>query len=80
MGLHVIRKAVRSHIVQKTGEEVKEIERQVFMGTYLNPGNHGFSGIRNDIYVDKSGLINLINQTINTPSYAADSSWISFLQ
>ena len=26
------------------------------MGTYLNPGNHGFSGIRNDLYVDKSGL------------------------
>ncbi len=37
------------------------------MGTYLNPGNHGFSGIRNDIYVDKSGLINLINDTIDTP-------------
>lgn len=37
------------------------------MGTYLNPGNNGFTGIRNDIYVDKSGLINLINQTIETP-------------
>ncbi|MDE7476619.1 MAG: ATP-binding protein [Lachnospiraceae bacterium] len=37
------------------------------MGTYLNPGNSGFIGIRNDIYVDKSGLIDLINQTINTP-------------
>lgn len=37
------------------------------MGTYLNPGNQGFSGIRNDIYVDKSGLIELINGTINTP-------------
>ncbi len=37
------------------------------MGTYLNPGNQGFDGIRNDIYVDKSGLIGLINQTINTP-------------
>ena len=37
------------------------------MGTYLNPGNHGFSGIRNDIYVDKSGLIHLINDTIDTP-------------
>lgn len=37
------------------------------MGTYLNPGNHGFSGIRNDIYVDKSGLISLINDTIDTP-------------
>ena len=37
------------------------------MGTYLNPGNSGFARIRNDIYVDKSGLIALINQTIDTP-------------
>ena len=37
------------------------------MGNYLNPGNSGFAGIRNDIYVDKSGLIGLINQTIDTP-------------
>ena len=37
------------------------------MGTYLNPGNSGFTGIRNDIYIDKSGLIYLINQTIDTP-------------
>ena len=37
------------------------------MGTYLNPGNSGFTGIRNGIYVDKSGLIGLINQTIDTP-------------
>lgn len=37
------------------------------MGVYLNPGNSGFSGIRNDVYVDKSGLIELINQSINTP-------------
>lgn len=37
------------------------------MGTYLNPGNSGFTGIRNDIYVDKSGMISLINETIETP-------------
>ena len=37
------------------------------MGTYLNPGNSGFTGIRNDTYVDKSGLIGLINDTIETP-------------
>lgn len=37
------------------------------MGTYLNPGNQGFREIRNDVYVDKSGLINLINDTINPP-------------
>lgn len=37
------------------------------MGMYLNPGNSGFAGIRNDVYVDKSGLICLINETIETP-------------
>ena len=37
------------------------------MGIYINPGNAGFQGIRNDEYVDKSGLITLINQSINTP-------------
>lgn len=37
------------------------------MGNYLNPGNSGFARIRNDIYVDKTGLIGLINQTIDTP-------------
>ncbi len=37
------------------------------MGMYLNPGNSGFAGIRNDTYVDKSGLIGLINETIDTP-------------
>lgn len=36
------------------------------MGTYLNPGNQGFQSIRNGIYVDKTGLIDHINQTINT--------------
>lgn len=37
------------------------------MGTYLNPGNSAFAGIRNDIYIDKSGLIEFINQSIETP-------------
>lgn len=37
------------------------------MGNYINPSNNGFSEIRNDIYVDKTGLIRLINQTIQTP-------------
>lgn len=36
------------------------------MGVHLNPGNSGFSRIRNDLYVDKSGLIALINRTIDT--------------
>ncbi len=37
------------------------------MGIYLNPGNDGFKGIRNDEYVDKSGLITLMNQVLDTP-------------
>lgn len=37
------------------------------MGNYLNPGNSGFAGIRNDVYIDKTGLIGLINQSIDTP-------------
>ncbi|MEY8429153.1 AAA family ATPase [Lachnospiraceae bacterium 48-42] len=36
------------------------------MGTYLNPGNSGFEEIRGSYYVDKSGLIRLINHTIGT--------------
>lgn len=37
------------------------------MGIYLNPGNAAFTDIRNDVYVDKSGLIERINQSVNTP-------------
>ncbi len=36
------------------------------MGTYLNPGNNGFRDIINGPYVDKTGLIRLINRTIGT--------------
>ncbi|MCR5788919.1 MAG: ATP-binding protein [Lachnospiraceae bacterium] len=34
------------------------------MGFYINPGNGNFKEIRNDDYIDKSGLIAVINQTI----------------
>ncbi len=37
------------------------------MGMYINKGNAGFSMIRNDVYIDKSGLIEYINSTIDTP-------------
>ncbi|MCD8221474.1 MAG: ATP-binding protein [Clostridiales bacterium] len=37
------------------------------MGAYLDSGNEGFRTIRNSIYVDKTGLIEYINSTINTP-------------
>lgn len=36
------------------------------MGIYLNPGNEGFAKIVNSDYVDKTGLIGLINKSINT--------------
>ncbi|SDH59614.1 PD-(D/E)XK nuclease superfamily protein [Pseudobutyrivibrio sp. 49] len=37
------------------------------MGIYLNPGNEGFKNIINGIYRDKTGLISVVNSTINTP-------------
>jgi hypothetical protein len=36
------------------------------MGNYLNIGNAGFQTIRNGIYVDKTGLISFINDTLGT--------------
>ena len=40
------------------------------MGTYLNPGNSGFSEILQNEYVDKTGLISLINSVISPPPKA----------
>lgn len=37
------------------------------MGMYVNPGNEGFAGIVPDDYVDKTGLIALVNDVIGTP-------------
>jgi len=37
------------------------------MGIYLNPGNSGFVEITNGDYIDKTGMIELINAKINTP-------------
>ena len=37
------------------------------MGIYLNPGNNGFKRIMNGRYVDKTGLISLINDRIDSP-------------
>ena len=36
------------------------------MGTYLNPGNSGFARIINSDYIDKTGMIGIINSTIDT--------------
>jgi len=37
------------------------------MGTYLNPGKKGFETILNSLYIDKTGLIDYVNSTLNTP-------------
>jgi len=36
------------------------------MGLYINKGNEGFRQIRNSEYVDKSGLIAVVNNTLFT--------------
>jgi len=36
------------------------------MGLYINKGNEGFRQIRNSEYVDKSGLIAVVNSTLFT--------------
>lgn len=36
------------------------------MGTYLNPGNGSFSEVLNSGYIDKTGMIDILNQCINT--------------
>ena len=37
------------------------------MGMYLNPGNSGFSRICRGYYVDKTGMIAQVNDSIGTP-------------
>ncbi len=37
------------------------------VGMYVNPGNGGFAGILADEYVDKTGLISLVNAVLGTP-------------
>ncbi len=36
------------------------------MGSYINTGNYNFQSARNSEYVDKSGLISVVNATLNT--------------
>ena len=36
------------------------------MGTYINTGNAGFRSVRNSEFVDKSGLISVVNSTLFT--------------
>lgn len=41
-------------------------ETHYIMGTYINIGNAGFRSARNGEYVDKSGLIPVVNATLDT--------------
>ena len=43
-----------------------EINTLVIMGTYINLGNEGFRRVRKSEYVDKSGLIGVVNNTLFT--------------
>ena len=38
------------------------------MGIYINPGNESFRVKRNGTYVDKSGIIGIVNRTIGLPN------------
>jgi hypothetical protein len=38
------------------------------MGMYVNPGNEGFAGMLSGEYVDKTGLIGLVNDAVGTPN------------
>ena len=44
----------------------KEIEFSNIMGSYINVGNTGFQSSRSSEYIDKSGLISVVNQTLFT--------------
>jgi len=43
---------------------VFSFKRVIAMGTYINIGNAGFQSVRNGEYVDKSGLIAVVNSTL----------------
>ena len=42
------------------------IANHTVMGTYINAGNEGFRKARNSEYIDKSGLIAIVNKTLFT--------------
>ena len=42
------------------------ITEVIFMGKFLNPGNSSFARILKSYYIDKTGLISLINERIDT--------------
>lgn len=49
-------------------QSIEKQKEEVYtgVGKYLNPGNAGFRSIRKSRYVDKTGLIAFVNQTLGT--------------
>ena len=45
---------------------MNNLKRRIDMGIYINKGNEGFKSTRNSEYVDKSGLIAIVNATLFT--------------
>ncbi|MBQ9396628.1 MAG: AAA family ATPase, partial [Proteobacteria bacterium] len=45
------------------------------MGIYINPGNKAFRVKRNGKYVDKSGLIGVVNRSVGQPNKLSCISW-----
>ncbi len=62
---------MKIRLTQAVSEDIlrvcKNRKEAKHMGIYLNPGNKGFWTITNGTYVDKTGLIDYVNSTINTP-------------
>ena len=48
------------------GGQARE-SQEAAVGTYVNPGNDGFARIRRERYVDKTGLIALVNDVLDGP-------------
>ena len=51
----------------ETGREISG-HTEGIMGIYINPGNKAFRVKRNGKYVDKSGLIGVVNRSIGQPN------------
>ena len=53
-------------LVNQKGLSLLPKESHTTMGTYINVGDEGFRRTRNSEYVDKSGLIAVVNKTLFT--------------
>ena len=65
--LTALLKELRKQLPQADGRPWDRRPERKRSGTYFNPGNSGFTQINDSDYVDKTMLIDLINQRIGTP-------------